>query len=233
MKNKLLFSFAFVATIVLHAYVLQTSQITQNILTVEPQKKVSTIINLQRVAIKTPPPAKEVLPPPPEPMVEEILSPMPKKIKKNALEKVKKKKVVKKKSPKKKKVKKKKNTKEKKRKPPKKVQRVASKSQLSSPKKKALKNTYLSQVRKKIEQYKTYPRIAKRMKQQGTAHVKFTISSNGKIRHISLAKKCPYKKLNQAAVSILKQIGSFSPIPKELEETYFSLTVPITYKITN
>ena len=71
------------------------------------------------------------------------------------------------------------------------------------------------------------------MKQQGTAYVKFTISSNGKIRHIGLAKKCPFSKLNKAALNILKKIGAFAPIPKELNETYLSLTVPIKYKILN
>ena len=69
------------------------------------------------------------------------------------------------------------------------------------------------------------------MKQQGVVYVKFTISSNGSIKHIALAKRSSYAKLNKAALKILKNIGAFAAIPRELGEKYLSLTVPIRYKI--
>lgn len=217
MKNKLLFVFAFVAIMTLHSYILNSITINQKIIAVEPQDKVSPVINLQRVAIKevqeVPVEIEEILPEPPQPVVEEVIVPI---IKERAIKKVKKKKIVKKLKRKKKK---------------KKLVRKTSKAQRSSPQTKAIKNSYLSKVRKIIEQHKKYPRIAKRMKQEGVVKVKFTIGKNGKIRHIKLAQKCPYTKLNKAALQILHQIVSFGPIPKELNETYLSLTVPIKYKI--
>ena len=220
MKDKVLFAFALITTVVLHSYVFHTVKIKHNVIAVEPQKKVSPIINLQHIAIKIPEPAvEEILPEPPKPVVEEVLVPMPPMIKKKAIKKVqKKKKVVKKK---------KKKTK------PKKVAKVASKAQLSSPKRKAIKNSYLAKVRRTIEQRKKYPKAAKRLRQEGVVKVHFTIGKNGAIRDVRLAGKCSYSKLNKAAIKILKRIGAFAPIPKELNERYLSLVVPVRYKILN
>lgn len=220
MKNKLLFAFALIITVVLHTYVLHTTKIIPVVIAVEPQKKVSPIINLQRVAIKEPEPIEEVLPEPPKPVLEEVAIVPPKIIKEKAIKKVLKKKTKKPKKIVKKKIKK-----------PKKIVKQTSKLQRSSPKRKAIKNSYLAKVRKTIEQHKKYPKMAKRMKQQGVVYVKFTINKDGSLRHISLAKKCPYKKLNDAAINTLKRIGAFAPIPKELNKRYLSLTVPINYKI--
>ena len=209
---------------ILHAYVLSSVTLKENKIAVEPQKKVSTVISLHRVAIKTPEPIvepiqEEVLPESPKPVVEEVVVP-PKKIKKKI---VKKKKVTKKKKI----VKKKKYAKAKK------VAKKRSMTPRSSANKKAIKNAYLSKVRRTIEQHKKYPKAAKRMKQQGVVYVKFTIKKNGSIKHIVLAKSSSYAKLNKAAVKILKNIRAFAAIPRELGVKYLSVTVPIRYKILN
>ena len=226
MKNKIIFAFALITTGLLHSYVLNSVKLKQHVIAVKPQKKVSSIINLQRVAIKkqepiVQPAMEEVLPEPPKPVVEEVVVVPPKKKK------------VKKKVAKKKVVKKKKVIKTKKSSKPKRVAKMSSKAQLSSPKQKAIKDHYLSKVRRMIEQRKKYPHAAKRLRQQGVVYVKFTISQDGTIRHIGLVKKSRHEKLNKAALSILKKIGAFAPIPKELGERYLSVTVPIKYKILN
>lgn len=223
MKNKIIFAFALITTGLLHSYVLNSVKLKQHAIAVEPQKKVSPIINLQRMAIKTPEPVvesviEEVLSEPAEPVVEEVVVVPPKKIKKKVKKKVAKKKKV---------IKTKKSSK------PKRVAKMSSKVQLSSPKQKAIKDHYLSKVRRMIEQRKKYPRAAKRLRQQGVVYVKFMISQDGTIRHIGLVKKSRHEKLDKAALNILKKIRAFAPIPKELGERYLSVTVPIKYKILN
>lgn len=251
MKNKVTFALAFMMTILLHSYVLNTTQIKQTLVTVQPQKKVSPIINLQRVVLKQEPVVepivepvvkKEVLPELPEPVVEPIVVP-PKKIKKKALKKVvKKPKILKKKIKKKKVIKKKIVKKKKKIKKKRLVKKVTKKTKVSkkasitkrsSPKQKAMKRSYLAKIRSIIEKKKKYPRAAKRMKQEGVVSVHFTISKNGQIKQLRLAKKCPYAKLNKAAMHILKKIGSFPPIPHHMDKSYLSLTIPIRYQILN
>ncbi len=105
--------------------------------------------------------------------------------------------------------------------------------QLSAPRQLTVSELYILNVRKMIERKKRYPKIAKKMGQEGNVHIIFTISKNGAIRDIGLAKKSSYERLNRAAVGILKGIGSFPPIPEEIGEKSLSLSVTIKYKILN
>lgn len=50
----------------------------------------------------------------------------------------------------------------------------------------AKKNQFLSKVRQKINQHKSYPKIAKRRGMQGKVKVRFTILANGNVGHISV-----------------------------------------------
>ena len=109
---------------------------------------------------------EEVLP---EPIVRKVT---PKPVKKE----VKKKPVIKNK-PKKKTVKKKTAQKKQVR------QKASARKMQSSP---AQKNKFLADIRAKINKHKSYPRIAKKRRMQGTVDVKFTILSNGKVGNISV-----------------------------------------------
>ncbi len=110
---------------------------------------------------------KEVVP---KPVVEKVT---PKVVKKPAKKKLVKKKVQKKRKIKKKKTKKKKI-----------LQRQASKQQNHSSK--AEKNKFWNALRKKIDNHKFYPRIAKKRGMEGTMKVKFTILANGRIGSITV-----------------------------------------------
>ena len=131
--------------------------------------------------------------PEPEPVVEKkpiLEKPIPEKIipepiepkiiPKPVVEKIEKKPVVKKKEVKKKKVKKK----VKKRAPSKTTKGV--KRTGVSRNSTAKKNQFLVKVRKKINQHKSYPKIAKRRGMQGAVKVRFTILASGHVGHISV-----------------------------------------------
>ena len=62
-------------------------------------------------------------------------------------------------------------------------QQAASRQTQSSP---AEQNQFLAAIREKINQHKSYPRIAKKRGMQGAVNVKFTILSSGKVAHISV-----------------------------------------------
>ncbi len=93
MNNKITFTFTFVTIGLLHVYVLNSVTLEKKIIAVEPQKKVSTVINLQRVIVKTPElvvksVVEKVLPEPPKPVVEEVVVVPPQKIEKKAIKKL-------------------------------------------------------------------------------------------------------------------------------------------------
>lgn len=96
-----------------------------------------------------------------------------------------------------------------------------------------IKNEYLLKLRALIESNKKYPKRAKRLKQQGKVIVAFSISKYGYIQGINLKSKSRYRRLNNAALDILKRIAKFEPIPKELQKTNWAIEIPISYYILN
>lgn len=129
---------------------------------VEEEPVVEPEIIKEPIVEKEPEIKEEIIP---EPPVEKVIP-------KPVVKKVKKKPEVKKKKIKKKKVKKKKARK--------KVSASRSKSS------KAEKNQFLANIRAKINKHKSYPRVAKKRRMQGSVKVRFTILRSGKVGNISL-----------------------------------------------
>lgn len=124
----------------------------------------------------------------PEPVVEKVVpKPVVKKVQKKPEVKKKPKKI----KPKKKKTQKKKVKKKQVRK---KVS--ARKSKRSS----AEKNKFLANIRAKINKHKSYPRVAKKRRMQGSIKVRFTILRSGKVGNISLNGPKIFHKSARAAV---------------------------------
>jgi protein TonB len=117
---------------------------------------------------------KEVIP---EPVIEKIIpksKPIVKKIVKKKVQKKKrvKKKVIKKKPVKKKIIK------------PKSIRKKSSRKKVASS---VTQNAFLSRIRSKINNNKTYPRIAQRRGMQGSVKVRFTILKSGRVGNISVS----------------------------------------------
>ncbi len=116
----------------------------------------------------------------------------------------------------------------------KKVTKVKPKKQLvSNEKKDFIKNEYLSKLREVIEKNKVYPKRAKRLKQEGKVLISFEILKDGTIKKINLKDPSKFKRLNNAALDLLKKINRFKPIPKELEKNSLTIDIPISYSIYN
>lgn len=102
---------------------------------------------------------------------------------------------------------------------------------ISNEKKDFIENEYLSKLREIIEQNKTYPKRAKRLKQEGRVVVSFEILQDGTIRQINIKDPSKFKRLNSAALDLLQGISKFKPIPKELEKNRWVIELPINYSI--
>lgn len=249
MKSKTVFFSSFLIVVLLHTYVLSSYKVDQQIYEAQAGGKVSFVVNLQQVSIKGPesvdepvmeeivpdsvdePVIEEIIPDPiDEPVIEEIPLPEPKLMAEEKVQAIPK--PIKKKESVKKKESKNQRTK---------TENIKNTSEGlpggqisgSGGGGGALKEHYYSKVRNMIERKKRYPSIAKKLRQEGIVHVTFTISKDGAISDIRLVKKCPHERLNRAAVRVLKEIGSFPPIPEEVGKQSISLSVSIRYKILN
>lgn len=79
-----------------------------------------------------------------------------------------------------------------------------------------------------IRKYKTYPRIAERLKQQGTVFTKIIIGNDGSLKDVLVAQSSGFKALDQGAINLIKSIAPFKPLPKHLKEQH-EVNIPIEY----
>lgn len=84
---------------------------------------------------------------------------------------------------------------------------------------------YLLEVRRRIEQFKFYPREARRRLIKGSVTVGFYIDSNGNPKDIFIIKSSGYSTLDNATKeTILKA----SPFPKPADKKYVQTTIVFT-----
>jgi protein TonB len=113
----------------------------------------------------------------------------------------------------------------------KKIKDIKAKPILSVSEKNAIQNKYLLELKTLIEKHKQYPSRAKRLQQQGIVMLHFTILKNGSFSNIQIKKECKFKRLNKAALNLIKQLNFFKKIPEKLEKQTWDIQVPIEYKI--
>lgn len=92
-----------------------------------------------------------------------------------------------------------------------------------------IRSLYKAQLRSKIEENKYYPPISRRLGQQGTVVVAFTLLKDGHIIDVKVETACPYERLNASALDAVKKVKRFMPIPNELGENRMDFKVPLKF----
>lgn len=95
------------------------------------------------------------------------------------------------------------------------------------------KDVYLAKLRKVIEEKKRYPKNAKRLKQSGVVHVKFTLLRDGTIQNAQIAQTSSFEILDSATIALLQAIAKTEPFPKELSDNEMIIILPIEYSLIN
>lgn len=94
-----------------------------------------------------------------------------------------------------------------------------------------LKTQYLYALRAKINENKHYPRISKRLKEQGISTISFRVLKNGNFINIKISKSSKKKRLDKAALDAIISTSSFIPFYKKINVAYMDITIPIEFKI--
>jgi len=89
---------------------------------------------------------------------------------------------------------------------------------------------YLSKVRESILRNKFYPRVARRLKQQGEVIVTFAIRWPNTIENIRLIKMTPYALLNESALNSVKGITQLAKMPEKLKTQVLKVEIPLVYR---
>jgi len=90
---------------------------------------------------------------------------------------------------------------------------------------------YLIGLSKAFEKQKDYPATARRLKQEGTVRVQFTVAKDGRISGAVVAKPCPYSSLNESALAAVQAVPKFDPIPAVLGKETWKMEIPIKYNL--
>jgi len=91
-------------------------------------------------------------------------------------------------------------------------------------------DNYKGKVRRKLSRARYYPAEAKRQGLRGVAHVRFTVTSNGGLAGVSLARSAGSSILDEAALDAVRRAAPFPPIPAGAGRDSWVFTIPIDFK---
>ena len=90
---------------------------------------------------------------------------------------------------------------------------------------------YLSSVKRELDRNKSYHPMAKRLGQTGRVTLRFKLSAEGRVLESALVTPSPYAALNESALATLAAVKAFQPIPAELNQPSWEITVPIEFSL--
>lgn len=84
----------------------------------------------------------------------------------------------------------------------------------------------------RLEQFRRYPRAARRDWQEGVCYVRFTIDRQGHVHDVSLSRTSGYVLLDREAVTLVHRADPLPAPPTEIEGETVTLTVPVEFFIS-
>lgn len=96
----------------------------------------------------------------------------------------------------------------------------------------SIRKSYINQIYYAVEEVKYYPKMAKRMNQEGTVEIAFTLLKDGTIMDVKLEKTSGFYSIDQAALDAVKKIKKIEPIPQELNKEKWELILPIKFELS-
>lgn len=90
---------------------------------------------------------------------------------------------------------------------------------------------YKGQIARLLNAKKSYPQIAKQLKQQGRVLVQFLVGNDGKILEAKVVSSSPFESLNKSAENLVRSLNGLSPFPEEIKKTTWLFTVPVDYQM--
>ncbi len=94
-----------------------------------------------------------------------------------------------------------------------------------------VKPDYVTTLRRWLEKHKTYPKSAKRRRQQGVVILAFSITRDGQVPEFRIKKESGYKSLDEETVAMLKRAQPLPKFPKDMEGDILKIALPIQFSL--
>jgi protein TonB len=95
----------------------------------------------------------------------------------------------------------------------------------------ATEQAYLVRLAAHIERHRFYPRMSRRLREQGTVVLRLVLQRDGEFAEIAVNDPSDHDRLDEAALETLRKVGRFDPIPDVLQRERWSILVPIDYRL--
>jgi protein TonB len=82
-----------------------------------------------------------------------------------------------------------------------------------------------------LEQHRRYPRQAERMRQEGTAHVRFSVDQRGHVANARIERSSGNALLDQATLDTVQRASPVPPPPTELSPHPVDVMVPVEFYV--
>lgn len=92
-------------------------------------------------------------------------------------------------------------------------------------------NDYLQALQRALSKRRYYPASAQRRGLEGTVRVQFTIAADGSFGSIRVVGSSGSSQLDKAALTTVKRLARFDPIPTAIGRRNWTVVAPIVYKL--
>ncbi|NVJ92754.1 MAG: energy transducer TonB [Methylocystaceae bacterium] len=94
-----------------------------------------------------------------------------------------------------------------------------------------IKPDYVTTLRRWLEKHKTYPKNARRRRQEGVVILAFSVTRNGSVPEFQIQKGSGYKALDEETIQVLKRAQPFPKFPKDMEGNILKIALPIQFAL--
>lgn len=106
-----------------------------------------------------------------------------------------------------------------------------SSGQVTSQQELTAEELYKMELARALNSKKSYPSMARRLRQQGRVIVQFNVTREGQIIEARVVQSSPFKTLNQSAKDLVSGLKRLSPFPKEIKKATWLFQVPVDYQL--
>ena len=90
---------------------------------------------------------------------------------------------------------------------------------------------YKARVRQAVDAHKQYPKMARRMGEQGKVVVEFSVDASGVVSSVQIKHSSGSERLDEAALQAVRDAAPFPPFPDEVKRNRWHFTLPLSFSL--
>ncbi|MEW5839278.1 MAG: energy transducer TonB [Pseudomonadota bacterium] len=95
----------------------------------------------------------------------------------------------------------------------------------------AAEDAYKALLRNRVDAHKQYPRLSRRMGEEGRVVVEFSVSASGEVSGLRIKSGSGSERLDEAALQAVRDAAPFPPFPEGVRRTEWSFSLPLVFSL--